>query len=105
MIIKERINKTKKFLGKVPLIITIHAFWACLILFILSLVIGANLFYKYSILAQRAESESLEQAVFFKEKTYQQVLKIWQEREKRFQEADFKKYSDPFLESVSFPEE
>lgn len=105
MIIKERINKTKKLLVKVPLIIARHAFWACLILFILSLAIGANLFYKYSILAQRAEPESLEQAVLFKEKTYQKVLKAWQEREKRFQEADFKEYPNPFLEVVSFPEE
>ncbi|MBU2635263.1 hypothetical protein KJ841_02195 [Patescibacteria group bacterium] len=105
MIIKERINKTKKFLGKVPLIITMHAFWACLILFILSLAIGANLFYKYSILAQRAEPEGLEQTILFKERTYQKVLEIWQEREKRFQEADFKEYSNPFLESVPFPEE
>jgi len=105
MIIKERINKVKKPLSQLPLIITTHAFWACLILFILSLAIGANLFYKYNILAQRAEPEGLEQAVLFKEKTYQQVLKIWQEREKRFQEADFKEYPDPFLESVPFPEE
>lgn len=104
MKIKERINKVKKPLSKVPLIITRHAFWACLILFILSLAIGANLFYKYSILAQRAEPESLEQAVLFKGKTYQKVLKIWQEREKRFQEADFKEYPNPFLELVSFPE-
>ncbi len=97
--------KLKKFLGKVPLVITTHTFWACLILFILSLAIGANLFYKYNILVQRAEPEGLEQAVFFKEKTYQQVLEIWQEREKRFQEADFKEYPDPFLEAVPFPEE
>lgn len=105
MKIKERIKKAKKPLSKVPLIITRHAFWACLILFILSLAIGANLFYKYSILAQRAEPESLEQAVLFKGKTYQKVLKIWQEREKRFQEADFKEYPNPFLEAVPFPEE
>jgi len=104
MIIKEKINKLKKSLSKVPLIIAAHAFWACLILFILCLAIGADLFYKYSILAQRAEPESLEQVVFFKENTYQQVLKIWQEREKRFQETDFKEYSNPFLETVPFPE-
>ena len=104
MIIKERIKKIRTSLSKIPLIITTRAFWACLILFIISLIVGANLFYKYSILAQRAEPESLEQMVFFKEKTYQQVLEIWQEREKRFQETDFKEYSDPFLELVSFPE-
>lgn len=103
MIIKERINKVKKFLGKLPLIITTHAFWACLILFILSLIIGVDLFYKYNILAQRAEPEGLEQTVLFKERTYQKVLEIWQEREKRFQEADFKEYPNPFLESVPFP--
>ena len=105
MIIKERINKTKKSLSKMPLIITTHAFWVCLILFILSLAIGANLFYKYSILAERVEPEELEQTVLFKERTYQKVLKAWQEREKRFQEADFKEYSNPFLEAVPFPEE
>jgi len=103
MIIKERINKIKKLLSKVPLIITMHAFWTCLILFILSLAIGANLFYRYNILAQRAELESLEQFVLFNEKTYQQVLKIWQENEKRFQETDSKEYADLFLESVPFP--
>lgn len=103
MIIKEKINKVKKILSKVPLIIATYAFRTCLILFILSLAIGADLFYKYNILAQRTEPESSEQAVFFKEKTYRQVLEIWQEREKRFQEADLKEYSDPFSESVSFP--
>lgn len=101
---KVKINKTRKFLGKLPLIITTHAFWACLILFILSLILGANLFYKYNILAQRAEPESLEQTVLFKEKTYQKVLEIWQEREKRFQQADFKEYPDLFLEVAPFPE-
>lgn len=104
MMIKEKINKLKKSLSKIPLIIVIHAFWACLILFILSLAIGAYLFYKYNILVQRAEPESLEQTVLFKRRIYQQVSKILQEREKRFQEADFKEYSDPFLETVSFPE-
>ncbi len=105
MIIKERINKLKKFLGKLPLIIAAHAFWACLILFILSLIFGANLFYKYNILAQRAELERLEQTVLFKEKTYQKVLEIWQERDERFQQADFKEYPNPFLETIPFPEE
>jgi len=105
MIIKERINKIKKPLSKVPLIITMHAFWACLILFLLSFAIGANLFYKYSILAQKSESESLEQTVLFKEKTYQQVLEIWQERDERFQQADLKEYPNPFSGVVSFPEE
>ena len=106
MMIKEKINKIRTYLvqlNKVPLIVATYAFWACLILFVLSLAIGANLFYKYNILAQRTEPESLEQAVFFKEKTYQQVLEIWREREERFQETDFKEYSDPFSESVPFP--
>jgi len=76
-----------------------------LILFILSLAIGANLFYKYSVLAERAEPEILEQTVLFKEITYQKILKVWQEREKRFEEADSREYSNPFLEVVPFPEE
>ena len=102
---RRKIKQLKKILTKPPFIISKHAFWTCLVLFILSLAIGANLFYKYNILAQRVEPEGLEQTILFNEKIYQQVLKIWQEREKRFQETDFKEYSNSFLESVPFPEE
>jgi len=59
-------------------------------------IFGGFIFYKYNILAQKAEPEITEKPLQFKEKTYQDVLKIWQEKEKRFNEADLKEYPDPF---------
>ncbi len=100
-----KIKKTKKFLTKLPLIVAKHAFWACLFLFFLDLLLGGLLFYKYSILAQRAELEDLVEPPLLNEKTYQQVLKVWQEQEQRFLQTDSKEYPDPFLESVPFPED
>ena len=38
----------------------------------------------------------MEKPLEFNEKVYQDILKIWQEKEKKFEEANFKKYPDPF---------
>ncbi|MBZ9578091.1 hypothetical protein KJA13_03645 [Patescibacteria group bacterium] len=98
------IKKFKKFLEKLSLSIAQHAFLACLFLFLLSLIFGGFLFYKYSILAQKVEPEALDRFVLLKEGAYQEVLGVWQEHERISQEADFKEYPNPFLESVPFPE-
>jgi len=98
------IKKFKKFLEKLSLSITQHAFLACLFLFLLSLIFGGFLFYKYSISAQKVEPEALDKSVLLKEEAYQEVLEIWQAHERISQEADFKEYPNPFLESVPFPE-
>lgn len=100
-----RIKKIKKFLGKLFLTIAEHVFGACLFLFFLALILGGFLFYKYNILTQRAELEVLNQSFLIKEKTYQEVLKVWQEHERRFQEAYLKEYPDPFQKPISTSEE
>jgi len=92
----KKIKKLKNFLEKLPLITAQHAFLACLFLFFLALVFGGLLFYKYSILAQKTIPESLEQGLSLDEKTYQKVLKVWQEQDRKFQEADLKEYPNPF---------
>ncbi len=105
MEIKIRIGKIKKILGELLSTIAKHVFLACLFLFFLSLIFGAILFYKYNILFQRAELEVLEKPFLSEEKTYQEVLEVWQEHERIFKEADFKEYPDPFRKSVLIPEE
>lgn len=105
MIMKIGIKKFKKFLEKLSLSIAQHAFLSCLFLFLLSLISGGFLFYKYSISAQEVKPEALDKSVLLKEEAYQEVLEVWQEQERISQEADFKEYPNPFLESVSFPEE
>lgn len=96
MSIKISLNKTKKFFIKLPESLGEHAFAAFLVLFIISIIIGALIFYKYSVLAGGREIEIIEKAFQFKEKNYQEILKIWEEREKKFQEAGLKNFLNPF---------
>jgi len=93
-----KFDKIKIFFRRLPRILGGRAFLFFLILFFLDLIFSGLVFYKYSFLVQRKETEisQFEQPVQFKEKTYQDVLKIWQEREKRFNEADAKQYPNPF---------
>lgn len=67
-----------------------------LFLFGLALIIGGLIFFQYSVLAKKKISEFKEKPIKFDEKTYQEILEIWQERQKRFEEAKVKGYPDPF---------
>lgn len=96
--IKE-IKKTKKFLSNIPLNIAKHAFLSSLVIILLSLILGALLFYKYTVLAEKAGNEDLGQKHLLEEKLYQRVLDVWQEREKTFQQASIKDYPNPFSEN------
>lgn len=89
---------------KLPPIIVKHAFYTSLILFLLSLAIGSILFYKYIILAQRAEFEDTEQDYLLDEEAYKDIKKVWQEHENMLEETDFKEYPNPFIELIPFPE-
>lgn len=93
---KIKTKKAKKILGKLPWFLAEHAFLACLVLFFISLIFGALLFYKYNILAQRVKPGGLDQSFLLKENIYQEVLKVWQGEEEKFQEADFREYPNPF---------
>lgn len=86
-----------KFFKKLPKILGERAFIFFLILLFLALIFGGLVFYKYSILAQKAEPEIFEKPLKFKEETYQEVLKTWKERQKIFEETELKTYPDPFL--------
>ena len=101
---KIKIYKIKAFLGKLPLILARHPFLTCLFLFILSLIIGGLLFYKYIILAQKIKPELLEISVL-KENDYREVLEVWQRQEKKFNEADLKEYPDSFEITTPSPGE
>ncbi len=99
-------DKIQKFLGKLVLAIVKHLFLDCLIIFLLTLILGSFFYYKYNILAQRVKLESFEKPFLLKEDDYQNVIKIWQEDERRFKEADSKEYINPFKEqSTVVPEE
>ncbi|MDP2967333.1 MAG: hypothetical protein Q8N87_02900 [bacterium] len=93
---KIKFNKIKIFFKKLPRILGEKAFLTFLFLLFISLILGGIIFYKYSILAEKAEPRIIEKPLQFKEKVYQKVLDEWEAREKRFKETELKEYPDPF---------
>lgn len=93
---KIKLNKIITFSRKVPRAIAERAFLYFLLLFLISLILGGLIFYQYNILTKRKEVMRAGNSLQFEEKAYEDVLKIWQEREKIFKEAGTKKYFDIF---------
>ncbi len=93
-------NLTRKIsrIKKLPWIFGMNAFLTLLVLILLTLILGALIFYRYNILIKKEEPKIIEKPLQLEEKTYQKIVSEWQEREKRFIEASQKEYSDPFRE-------
>lgn len=85
-------------LKRTPRFLAERAFLSFLVLLAFCLIFGAAIFYRYNVLAKKANSEVNKNYLSFDEKTFQGVLKIWQEREKRFKEVDSKTYPNPFVD-------
>jgi len=102
-----KFNKIKVFFSKLPRILGEKAFLFFLALLFLALIFSGIVFYRYSFLIQNKKPEisQSEKPIQFKEKIYQDILQIWQEREERFNEAETKQYPDPFKESATTTEE
>jgi len=108
---KFKIKEIKQFLKKLPRTLGKRSFLTFLGLLLIALIFSGFIFYKYSFLSEKEKLEVLEKPLKFNEKVYQDVLKIWQEKEKKFEEANFKEYPDSFRgikiespESVFTPE-
>lgn len=97
-------KKTKEAIRWLPVKSAQHLFLSCLVIFILTLILGGVLFYRYSFLALRIKPES-GGPFLLDEKTYQEVLNVWQEKEKKFNEADLKNYPDPFENATASGEQ
>jgi len=91
-----KLKGVKGFFKKIFLFLGQYAFLTFLILFLLSLVFSGLIFHKYSVLAKKAEPTPSGKQIQFDEKAYQNILKIWQDKEKRLIESDSKQYPNPF---------
>ncbi|HUW71945.1 MAG TPA: hypothetical protein VMV66_01975 [Candidatus Humimicrobiaceae bacterium] len=91
-----RIRKNKGSLKRLLLSLGERAFLVFLGLLAIALIFGVIIYYQYNILAKKEESQALKEPLQFQEETYQNVFRIWQEREKKFREADSKEYPNPF---------
>jgi len=93
---KINLNKTKDLLERLPRILAENSFFVSLIFIFIAFIVGGFVFYKYSILAEKIEPQIIGTSLQFKEKTYQEILTEWQERESKFEAADSKQYLNPF---------
>lgn len=91
-----KIKKIKEKLKKISRTLAEKAFLTFLGLFLIALIIGGILFYQYNVLVKKSEVKVFEKPLQFQEKSYQSILKTWQEREEKFKAANFKEYPDPF---------
>jgi hypothetical protein len=85
-----------KLLKRLLFTLVKRAFLFFLGLLVVALIFGAIIYYQYNILAQKEEPQTIKKSLQFQEKTYRNVSRAWQEREKNFREADSKEYVNPF---------
>lgn len=94
---KFKLKDIKGLLGKKLLLLGKNAFLAFWGLFILSLILTGFVFYSYHAFTKEPDIETLEKQFQFKTKTYQEILGIWQEKQKKLNQTDSKIYPDPFV--------
>jgi len=97
---KQKIIKLKQvevFIKKLPKKLAEKAFLTFLGLFVLSLIFGSFIFYKYSIVQQTESIEVEKIGLKFKSETYEKVLQAWQNNEEQFKKTDVKQYFNLFI--------
>lgn len=85
----EKIQRLAEILVKKTLLIIF-------LLFIFSLILGIFIFYQSYFLIQKKAIQPKEEIPFFEEKIYQEILEIWQKKEKNFSEANLREYPNLF---------
>ena len=97
--IKINTKKKQDFLSifkKLPLKVARRPLPIIIVLFLVSLLWGVSVFYKYVILPEKEEPEEQKRTLQIEESAYQEILSGLEEREENLKEADSKEYSDPF---------
>jgi len=81
---------------KLPWKIANNLFVSFVVLIVLALLIGALIFFRFYVYSPQEEGESATPTFRFRSQIYQQVLDVWQEREKSLQETNSKQYPSLF---------
>ena len=89
-------NKIKAILSKIPGIIACHAFFSCLVLFLLAFAFGILIFNKHKILSNSADFERIEPSYILDYKAYNSVLENYKKEKQKFEKAELKEYINPF---------
>lgn len=83
-------------LGKIPVFLAENLFFSFLMIIFLAVFLANLFFYKYYILNQEIKQEIEQGQHIVNEKSYNDLLKIWEEQDKKFQNSESKNYLDIF---------
>jgi len=103
MRISQKINTIKEFFKELPPKMAEHSFLSFLALLFVSLIIGGIVLYKYDITSRKKEIKIEGKLIKLHKKRMENVLESIEQREKNFQEVDFKMWQNPFQRSFAFP--
>lgn len=81
-------------LGKIPVFVAEHFLFSFLVVVFCVIFLANLLFYKYYILNQELTPGTEQGKIAINDKSYNDLLKIWAEQDKRFQDSDSKNYLD-----------
>ena len=93
---KKQFKKTGNLFKKLLRVIGERAFLTSLVFFSIAIILGVFVFYKYSIMVEQKEPELSQELLYFDEKNLQEVIKVWQDRQVKFQAAGSRQYINPF---------
>ncbi len=94
---KVKTKNIKDFSKKIPKKLAVYAFLTFLGILLIFSIISVFIFYQNVTLAQRKEIEVSESPLGFDKTIYQQVLDVWEQKEKRFNELDSEEYLNIFI--------
>ena len=93
---KIEVGKTKKIIREIPLFIAKHILQFSLLLLLIALIVGVNVFYKYNVLATKTALKKLDDNCPLNESSYNRVLEVWDKHDLMFERAGSKQYYDVF---------
>lgn len=98
MIKNINLSKIRIFFKKLPWVSAEKSFLTFLTLSIFAFFLGGFVFYKYYYLIEKTTPEASGKVLKIEEKSYQDLLSFWGSRAKKIEEADLKRYINPFQE-------
>lgn len=93
---KIKTKKIKEFIKKLLFILGEKAFLTFLGLLLIAFIFGFIIYHQYNVSIKKVDVQIFSEPFEFQEKIYRKILNILQEKEKKFQETEFKEYPDPF---------
>lgn len=94
-----KLKQIEVFCRALPRVLAEKSFLTSLLFIFFALVLGGILYYRYDFLASKNEPQPNEISLKLQNEAYLSVLSEWQERQDKFEAADFKNWPDQFFNS------